>query len=66
MPSLLNDLTHEQSARIGEMIITVHEAARDAQAEEVRLLRAELSAAKSAWRVLWEKAGCPAGVPEQQ
>lgn len=56
----LSNLDHVQSARIGELIITVHQAA-DA---EIALLRQELANVKAAWRDLWEKAGCPAGVPE--
>lgn len=66
MTRILNELTHEQSARIGEMLIAVHESARDARSEEISLLRNELANVKAAWCDLWEKAGRPAGVPEQQ
>lgn len=56
----LAELDHVQSARVGELIVTVHQA----NEAEIVLLRQELAAVKAAWRDLWEKAGCPAGVPE--
>lgn len=63
---MLRDINYAQSAHIGELVITAFEAGRDAAAEEAALLRAELDDVKRAWRDLWEKAGCPAGTPENQ
>ena len=60
----LRDLDHEQSAYIGKLIVTVHQAQEAHFAEERALFRAELTAVTAAWRALWEKAGCPAGAPE--
>jgi hypothetical protein len=37
----------------------------DEQDKRIALLRAENNALRKAWRDLWEKAGCPAGLPER-